>query len=44
VLVTHAAHLAAHCPRAVRLTDGAIVADGPGAEVAAAMTAAAPRS
>jgi putative ABC transport system ATP-binding protein len=43
VLVTHAAHLAAHCPRAVRLTDGAVVADGPGVEVAAAMTGPAPR-
>ena len=41
LLVTHEPKLAARCPRAVRLSDGAIVADGPGAAVAAAMTAAA---
>ncbi|MBL8917406.1 MAG: ABC transporter ATP-binding protein [Myxococcaceae bacterium] len=34
VLVTHEPKLAARCPRAVRLSDGRIVADGPGAEVA----------
>lgn len=34
VLVTHEPRLAARCPRAVRLSDGKIVADGPGAEVA----------
>lgn len=33
VLVTHEAKLAARCPRAVRLSDGQVVADGPGAEV-----------
>jgi putative ABC transport system ATP-binding protein len=31
ILVTHAPELAARCPRAVRLTDGEIVSDGPGA-------------
>ena len=35
VLVTHEPRLAARCPRAIRLTDGRIVGDGPGAEVAA---------
>ena len=35
VLVTHEPKLAARCPRAVRLSDGKVVADGPGAEVAA---------
>jgi len=35
VLVTHEAKLAARCPRAVRLSDGRVVADGPGPEVAA---------
>jgi putative ABC transport system ATP-binding protein len=34
VLVTHEARLAARCPRAIRLMDGRIVADGPGREVA----------
>jgi putative ABC transport system ATP-binding protein len=34
VLVTHEPKLAARCPRAVRLSDGKIVADGPGAQVA----------
>ncbi len=34
VLVTHAPHLAALCPRAVRLCDGQVVADGPGPRVA----------
>jgi putative ABC transport system ATP-binding protein len=34
VLVTHEPKLAARCPRAVRITDGKIVADGPGHEVA----------
>jgi putative ABC transport system ATP-binding protein len=36
VLVTHEAAIAAQCPRAIRLSDGAIIADGPGARVAAA--------
>jgi putative ABC transport system ATP-binding protein len=34
VLVTHEPKLAARCPRAVRISDGVIVADGKGAEVA----------
>jgi putative ABC transport system ATP-binding protein len=34
VLVTHEPKLAARCPRAVRLSDGQVVADGPGREVA----------
>ncbi len=34
LLVTHEARLAARCPRAVRLQDGKVVADGPGVEVA----------
>lgn len=34
VLVTHEPRLAARCPRAVRLSDGKVVGDGKGAEVA----------
>ena len=34
VLVTHEPKLAARCPRAVRLSDGVVIADGPGREVA----------
>lgn len=34
VLVTHEPKLAARCPRAIRLSDGVIVADGVGREVA----------
>jgi len=34
VLVTHEPRLASRCPRAVRLMDGRVVADGPGREVA----------
>ncbi|WP_420806693.1 ABC transporter ATP-binding protein [Hyalangium minutum] len=34
VLVTHEPKLAARCPRAVRLSDGEVVADGTGREVA----------
>jgi putative ABC transport system ATP-binding protein len=34
VLVTHEPRLAARCPRAIRITDGSIVADGPGRDVA----------
>jgi putative ABC transport system ATP-binding protein len=34
VLVTHEPRLAARCPRAIRLSDGRVVADGPGREVA----------
>jgi putative ABC transport system ATP-binding protein len=33
-LVTHEPTLAARCPRAIRLSDGLIVADGPGPQVA----------
>jgi putative ABC transport system ATP-binding protein len=34
VLVTHEPRLAARCPRAVRLVDGLVIADGPGRQVA----------
>ena len=34
LLVTHEPRLAARCPRAIRLMDGRVVADGPGSEVA----------
>jgi putative ABC transport system ATP-binding protein len=34
VLVTHEPKLAARCPRAVRLSDGKVVGDGPGSTVA----------
>jgi len=34
-LVTHEPKLAARCPRAIRLSDGLVVADGPGPRVAA---------
>ena len=34
LLVTHEPRLAARCPRAIRLSDGRILADGPGREVA----------
>nr|WP_217911670.1 ABC transporter ATP-binding protein [Myxococcus sp. AM011] len=37
VLVTHEPKLAARCPRAIRLSDGSIVADGSGREVAMAV-------
>jgi putative ABC transport system ATP-binding protein len=36
VLVTHEPKLAARCPRAVRIVDGLVIADGPGGEVAMA--------
>ena len=36
VLVTHEPKLAARCPRAVRIVDGLVIADGPGIEVAMA--------
>ena len=39
-LVTHEPRLAARCPRAIRLSDGMVVADGPGAKVAMAQYAA----
>ncbi len=35
LLVTHEPRLASRCPRAIRLSDGKVVADGPGREVAA---------
>jgi len=34
VLVTHEPKLAARCPRAIRLSDGQVVGDGPGLEIA----------
>jgi putative ABC transport system ATP-binding protein len=34
ILVTHEPRLAARCPRAIRLMDGRVLGDGPGAEVA----------
>jgi putative ABC transport system ATP-binding protein len=34
VLVTHEPKLAARCPRAIRLSDGKVVGDGPGEQVA----------
>jgi putative ABC transport system ATP-binding protein len=34
VLVTHEPKLAARCPRAVRIVDGLVIADGPGRDVA----------
>jgi len=34
ILVTHEPSLAARCPRAIRITDGKVVADGVGSEVA----------
>jgi putative ABC transport system ATP-binding protein len=34
ILVTHEPTLAARCPRAIRISDGQIVADGPGQQVA----------
>jgi putative ABC transport system ATP-binding protein len=37
ILVTHEPSIAAQCPRAIRLADGRIVADGPGHDVARAM-------
>ena len=34
LIVTHEAAIAARCPRAIRLFDGRIVADGKGSEIA----------
>jgi putative ABC transport system ATP-binding protein len=34
LIVTHEPKIAARCPRAIRIADGKIVADGPGAQVA----------
>ena len=36
ILVTHEPRLAGRCPRAIRLSDGRVVGDGPGAELALA--------
>jgi putative ABC transport system ATP-binding protein len=36
ILVTHEAGIAAQCPRAIRLSDGRVIDDGPGARVASA--------
>jgi putative ABC transport system ATP-binding protein len=38
ILVTHEPTIAAQCPRAIRLSDGQIVADGPGSNVSAPAT------
>jgi putative ABC transport system ATP-binding protein len=35
ILVTHEPHIAAQCPRAIRLSDGRVIDDGPGTRVAA---------
>jgi putative ABC transport system ATP-binding protein len=37
ILVTHEAAIAAQCPRAIRLSDGRVIDDGPGARVANAV-------
>ena len=42
VLVTHEPKLAARCPRAIRLSDGKVVGDGAGAEIAWLDTARGP--
>lgn len=39
VMVTHEPSIAAECPRAIRIADGRIVADGPGPRVAAELAA-----
>jgi putative ABC transport system ATP-binding protein len=36
ILVTHEAGIAAQCPRAIRLSDGRVIDDGPGSRVAGA--------
>jgi putative ABC transport system ATP-binding protein len=41
VIVTHDPSIAARCPRAIRISDGKILADGNGAEVARGMLSAA---
>ena len=38
LLVTHEPTIAAQCPRAIRMSDGRIVSDGPGPQVAAELT------
>ena len=40
LIVTHEPAIAARCPRAIRIFDGKIVADGPGADVARSAGAA----
>jgi putative ABC transport system ATP-binding protein len=40
ILVTHEPRLAARCPRAVRISDGKVVADGPGVQVSGVPAAA----
>jgi putative ABC transport system ATP-binding protein len=44
ILVTHEPAIAAQCPRAIRMSDGRIVDDGPGARVATGLAPAAPRA
>ncbi|MCY1047316.1 ABC transporter ATP-binding protein [Corallococcus sp. bb12-1] len=44
VLVTHEPKLAARCPRAIRLSDGEIIADGPGPVVAQGGTGVLPQA
>ncbi len=44
LLVTHEPRLAARCPRAIRLSDGRVVGDGPGAEIAVLGAARAARA
>jgi putative ABC transport system ATP-binding protein len=44
LLVTHEPRLAARCPRAIRLSDGRVVGDGPGTEIAALGAARAARA
>jgi putative ABC transport system ATP-binding protein len=39
ILVTHEPKLAARCPRAIKLMDGRVLGDGPGAEVATLVAA-----
>jgi putative ABC transport system ATP-binding protein len=39
VIVTHEPKVAAMCPRAIRLADGRVVADGPGHEIASSIRA-----
>jgi len=41
ILVTHEPAIAAQCPRALRMSDGSIVNDGPGAQVVADLVVAA---
>jgi putative ABC transport system ATP-binding protein len=43
VLVTHEPAIAGQCPRAIRISDGQIIDDGPGARVVAEIAAPAPQ-